>query len=136
MKKIVAAGGLVKNELNEYLMIYRRKMWDLPKGKLDANEDIEQCAIREVEEETGLKNLILGSLICVSKHQYFDKYEKQMVEKDTYWYNMVATKNQTITPQTEEEIEKVEWVAKDNLTPYLQNTFDSIKLVFEKHLEG
>ena len=54
--KIIAAGGLVTNENNELLMIFRRGKWDLPKGKLDKGETIEECAIREVEEETGIGN--------------------------------------------------------------------------------
>jgi 8-oxo-dGTP pyrophosphatase MutT (NUDIX family) len=62
-KTIVAAGGLVFNENKELLMIYRRSKWDLPKGKLDEGETIEECAIREVEEETGVQQIILGKLI-------------------------------------------------------------------------
>ena len=57
--KIIAAGGLVTNKHNELLMIFRRAKWDLPKGKLDEGESIEACAVREVEEETGIKNISL-----------------------------------------------------------------------------
>ncbi len=58
-KPVTAAGGLVENEKGEVLLIFRRGKWDLPKGKLDPGETIEQCAVREVEEETGLKNIEL-----------------------------------------------------------------------------
>src|SRR5687768_2564827 len=49
---VLAAGGLVQNEKEELLMIYRKGKWDLPKGKLDKNEKLEDCALREVMEET------------------------------------------------------------------------------------
>jgi 8-oxo-dGTP pyrophosphatase MutT (NUDIX family) len=70
---IIAGGGIVTNELGELLMIFRRGKWDLPKGKLDEGESIEDCAIREVEEETGVKNLKLGAKLLVTEHEYFDK---------------------------------------------------------------
>ena len=63
MQKIIAAGGVVTNEEEEILLIFRRKHWDLPKGKLDENETIEQCAVREVKEEVGLQEIKLGALI-------------------------------------------------------------------------
>ncbi len=51
--------------MDEILMIFRRGKWDLPKGKLDKGESLEACALREVEEETGLKkNKIRGSPAC------------------------------------------------------------------------
>src|SRR4051812_48020306 len=56
---IRAAGGLVVNDGGEMLFIFRRGKWDLPKGKLEEGEDLEECAVREVEEETGLKNVKL-----------------------------------------------------------------------------
>ena len=58
---IYAAGGIVYNNSQQILMIFRNNFWDLPKGKLELNEKIEDCAIREVEEETGVKELIITS---------------------------------------------------------------------------
>src|SRR5215469_11706824 len=78
MKKIIAAGGLVFNDKNELLMIFRRGKWDLPKGKLDEGESIEACAVREVQEETGL-NVELQSFIGLTYHEYFDKYSEKDV---------------------------------------------------------
>lgn len=125
-KKIIAAGGLVINKKNEILFIFRRGKWDLPKGKLDEGEDIEQCAIREVEEETGLRNIILGSLIKKTYHEYFDTWLKEEVVKETWWYSMKIENEQTLIPQKEEDIEKIEWVNSIDLNNYLANTYSSI----------
>jgi len=75
---IKAGGGIVTNELGELLMIFRRGKWDLPKGKLDAGETIEECALREVNEETGVQNLELGKLIAITQHEYFDVFQQKM----------------------------------------------------------
>ena len=75
-KKIIkAGGGLVLNEKGELLMIYRRGKWDLPKGKLDEGETIEECAVREVMEETGVVNVERGELITIGHHEYFDRFK-------------------------------------------------------------
>lgn len=126
MHIIVAAGGLVVNELNEILFIYRRKHWDLPKGKLDPNESIEECAVREVKEEVGLQNIVLDKFICTSIHKYFDKWIKKKVEKHTHWYIMYANSTEILLPQAEEDIEKIVWVKPNELQNYLEVTFPSI----------
>jgi len=61
---IDAGGGVVMNERDEVLMIFRRGKWDLPKGKCDDGEEIDACALREVSEETGLHQLKLEEKIC------------------------------------------------------------------------
>jgi len=116
---IIAAGGIVINPNKEILWIFRRGFWDLPKGKLDPNETIEACAIREVMEETGISNLVLGDLILTTKHQYHDIYFNSDVEKTTYWYLMTTDQLQEGIPQTEEDIEAIAWVKKTDLAPYL-----------------
>jgi 8-oxo-dGTP pyrophosphatase MutT (NUDIX family) len=131
---IIAAGGIVLNPNNELLWIYRRGFWDLPKGKLDPNETIEACAIREVMEETGIADLELGALILTTTHQYHDNYLNTHVEKTTYWYAMSTDILQEGIPQTEEDIEAIAWVKKDALTPYLEKTYDTIKEVIEAYL--
>ncbi len=131
---IIAAGGIVMNPNKEILWIFRRGFWDLPKGKLDPNETIEACAIREVMEETGIDHLVLGELILTTKHQYHDKYLDTQVEKTTYWYAMTTDLNQDGIPQTEEDIEAIAWVKKEALTPYLEKTYDTIKEVLEAYL--
>ena len=131
---IIAAGGIVMNPNNEILWIFRRGFWDLPKGKLDPNETIEACAIREVMEETGIDHLVLGDLIFTTKHQYHDTYLNTQVEKTTYWYAMTTDTLQNGIPQTEEDIEAIAWVKKEALTPYLEKTYDTIKEVIEAYL--
>lgn len=129
LKPIKAAGGIVVNPNNEILMILRRGYWDLPKGKLDPNETIETCALREVMEETGMQNLKIKELLLTTKHQYHDPYLNETVEKTTYWYKMTTSILQEGAPQTEEDIEAVAWVKMDALAPYLDKTYDTIKEV-------
>jgi ADP-ribose pyrophosphatase YjhB (NUDIX family) len=135
MKKIIAAGGLVTNTDENILMIFRRGKWDLPKGKLDKGETIEECAVREVEEETGLKNIILGDFLLVTEHQYFDQWIKEDVLKKSHWYKMNITDEQKLVPQTEEDITEIKWVNKDELAKCLLNTYPSIIEVINKYLE-
>jgi 8-oxo-dGTP pyrophosphatase MutT (NUDIX family) len=131
MTPIIAAGGIVVNPNKEMLWIFRRGFWDLPKGKLDLNETIEACALREVMEETGISNLVLGGLILTTTHRYHDIYFNSEVEKTTYWYKMSTDQLQEGIPQTEEDIEAIAWVKKEDLAPYLAKTYDSIKEVME-----
>ena len=131
---IIAAGGIVMNPNQEILWIFRRGYWDLPKGKLDSNETIEACAIREVMEETGISHLILGKLILTTTHQYHDKYLNKEVEKTTYWYSMTTDTLQDGTPQTEEDIEAIAWVKQSDMAPYLAKSYDTIKDVMEAFL--
>ena len=131
---IIAAGGSVVNQNKEMLWIFRRGFWDLPKGKLDPNETIEACALREVMEETGMSNLVLGDLIMTTTHLYHDMYLNTEVEKTTYWYKMTTDQLQDGIPQIEEDIEAIAWVKKADIAPYLAKTYDSIKQVMEVFL--
>ncbi len=132
-KGIVAAGGVVFNENGELLLIYRRKKWDLPKGKVEENETIDMAAVREVEEETGLKNVELGEEIYIPSnqfhttyHTYFNSKGKRIL-KTTYWYYMSCNgEAQHLKPQLEEDIEEVRWVNPQHIASYLNNTFLSI----------
>jgi 8-oxo-dGTP pyrophosphatase MutT (NUDIX family) len=130
---ITAAGGLVQNNDGAILMIFRRGFWDLPKGKLDAGELISECAVREVKEETGLQTLTLGPFICKTTHAYFDTWLQKDVIKETHWFAMTASalKPELLIPQTEEDIEKIEWVPVLELPPYLHQTYPTIRSVFD-----
>lgn len=135
MQKIIAAGGLVVNENGELLFIYRRKHWDLPKGKLDKNETIEECAIREVKEEVGIKNVKIVCFLYKTEHQYFDKWIQQEVIKETHWYLMKTKSTEKLYPQLEEDIEKIEWVNTLKMDKYLNNTYPTIIKVIDVYLE-
>lgn len=130
-KKIIAAGGLILNENREVLMIFRRGFWDLPKGKLDEGETVEQCALREVKEETGLKEVELIKFITVTQHEYFDIHSGTDVLKETHWFEMRAISRQTLIPQTEEDIIGIEWVDEGKIKDYLQKSYTNIQRLFE-----
>ena len=133
MEKIIAAGGLVENEDKEILLIFRRGKWDLPKGKLDEGETIEECAVREVEEETGLRSIQQGELIEVTLHNYIEKGTE--IEKETYWYAMKVEGEQNLVAQTEEDIEDIKWVKESELPVYLANTYNNIIDIIEKYFD-
>lgn len=127
-REVNAAGGLVENRRGDYLLIKRDGLWDLPKGHQEVGEDIKVTALREVQEETGVDDLSLGDLICVTDHCY--KRNGIWHLKHTWWYRMYYLKPLDLTPQTEEDITKAAWVAKSSLPPFLKNTYPSIKEVF------
>ena len=131
---ITAGGGLVFNEKDELLMIFRRGSWDLPKGKLDAGETIEACAVREIKEETGLKEVVIGKFIGITKHNYFDKYIGKEVIKESHWYLMTSNSSNTLHPQTEEDITEIKWVSIADLQAYLGNSYPSIVEIITKYL--
>ena len=131
-KTLIAGGGLVFNEKGELLMIFRRGKWDLPKGKLDNGETIEHCAIREVKEETGLINVIIGEFIDVSFHDYFDTYLDEEVIKETHWFAMKAIGGQKLIPQLEEDITEIKWVSELELKKCLLDSYDNVVEIIKK----
>ncbi len=129
---IDAAGGMVFNERNEVLLIYRNNTWDLPKGKVEKGETIEEAAVREVMEETGLQKVNIFSPVDVQKcgnvtyHTYMHPVKKKVMLKTTYWYIMHC-QTQSVIPQTEEGITEVRWVPIDDLPKYEVQTYGSIR---------
>ena len=122
---IEAAGGIVQNDKNELLFIYRLGKWDLPKGKAEAGEELEACALREVEEETGITHLTLQKKMGQTYHTY-NAYGKHFL-KTTHWYYMTCSAKQKLVPQTEEDIADIKWVQPENIAEQLKNTYPSIK---------
>ena len=128
--EVNAGGGLVENRRGDFLLINRNGLWDLPKGHQDPGEDINVTALREVQEETGIEELSLQELVCITDHCY--KRNGIWHLKHTWWYRMLDNKPIDLTPQREEDISKAAWVAKSSLPPFLQNTYPSIVEVFRE----
>ena len=126
---IEAAGGLVFNKDGDILMIFRNGKWDLPKGKLETGESIEECAIREVEEECGISGLIIENKIKDTYHTYI--LEEENILKKTYWYKMNTDFNGELMPQIEEGITKVSWVEKDHIAEKMRNSYSNISDVLD-----
>ena len=122
---IEAAGGIVQNKNKELLFIFRRGKWDLPKGKLEENETIEICAAREIEEETGVTNLILKHKIGETYHIYEEN--KTMILKTSHWFYFISNGQQHTKAQTEEDISEVKWVQTRNIKEPMANTYQNIK---------
>lgn len=126
----VAAGGLIINPEGEILLMFRRGKWDLPKGKQDEGESLEECAIREVQEETGLQHIALGEKITETYHYY--PLKEQKVLKHTHWYKMQFTGTELTVPQIEEDIMDIQWIKPENLGKYLKFSYNNIMDVFTK----
>lgn len=105
-----AGGGVVQNQQNDILAIYRLGYWDLPKGKQEKGESIQQTALREVQEETGIQQLTLGNYLCETYHTHRSRKGKRILKHST-WFKMQSNDTHLV-PQTEEDIERVEWLSK------------------------
>ncbi len=127
-RSLKAAGGVVKNSSEQTLMILRNGRWDLPKGHLERGESLEQCALREVEEETGIKAITLGEKILETQHAYI--LHQEWAIKTTHWYAMQSDCKQT-KGQSEEGIERVEWCDKEQTAENLKSTYPTIREVFK-----
>jgi 8-oxo-dGTP pyrophosphatase MutT (NUDIX family) len=124
-----AGGGLVYNKKGEVLFIFRNGKWDLPKGGCDKEEEIEDCSIREVEEETGVTNLKISKKLQKTYHVF--KRNGVYRLKVTHWFEMTTTFEGTPIPQENEGIEKVAWLNKAQIKEALTNSYENIKLLFE-----
>jgi len=125
---IEAAGGLVENDKNEMLLIYRLKHWDLPKGKIEKDELPYESAKREVEEECGISVDIVEKQVASTFHIY--KMNNRFYLKKTFWYPMKYTGTKELVPQSEEDIEKAVWVKKSEIQKYLDYMFLGIRELF------
>ncbi|WP_430811483.1 MULTISPECIES: NUDIX hydrolase [unclassified Carboxylicivirga] len=127
---ITAAGGLVINPNNEYLIIHRLGVYDLPKGKTEAGETFRKTALREVEEECGLSDLAIRHPLLSTFHTY--RQNGVFYLKETAWFFMDYFGFEVPTPQSEENITKAEWMKKEELTKVYKSTYPSILEVFNK----
>lgn len=125
VKVIKAAGGLVKNPDSKYLFIKRLGKWDLPKGKVEDGEEMHEAAVREVEEECGIKVDSLGTKIVSTYHVY--TLRNELILKKTNWYKMAVNSVPNLTPQLEEDISEAKWVSTKDMEPIRENTYPLIK---------
>jgi 8-oxo-dGTP pyrophosphatase MutT (NUDIX family) len=128
-KRIDAAGGVVKNKENKVLFIFRLGKWDLPKGKVDNGETLEQAALREVEEECGISKLKITGKLLTTYHTYSLKGKN--IVKASHWYGMTTTDNTPMKPQTEENITDARWVSPGEIPLLLKEAYPSIEEVLQ-----
>ncbi|NJY64261.1 NUDIX domain-containing protein [Salinimicrobium sp. CDJ15-81-2] len=129
---VTAGGGMVLNPKNEVLFIYRNGRWDLPKGKVEKNESIEAGAIREVEEETGVKNLKISKFLLTTYHIFQRKGRYRL--KVTYWYEMTTDYSGELIPEEKEGIKKVKWKDMEKAQKALKKSYANIKLLFPEEV--
>jgi len=133
--EIPAAGGLVINNERSLLFIRRLGVWDLPKGKIEKKETPESAAIREVEEECGVSGLKIIRPLDSTFHIYRSPYlnfPHNLVLKETKWFLMSCKNQQSLVPQTDENIEEVRWFPIDELDNVRRNTYSSIRDFLDK----
>lgn len=129
-KIVEASGGVVLNERNQILFIFRRGSWDLPKGKIEPRETRREAAKREVMEETGISNIQLDKKLLVTKHTYRTKSDKRCI-KLTHWYLMFG-KKQKLVPQLEEDIERTEWMTLEKFYSKKRKVYANINNVLDE----
>ncbi len=130
LKLVIAGGGLVYNDNKEILFIHRNGRWDLPKGKIEKKEDIEDCALREVEEETGVKGLTITRPLKITYHVF--KRNGKFCLKETFWFEMRTSSTETLTPQKKEGIKKAKWLNFEKAQKALDKSYENIKMIFPK----
>ncbi len=131
---VEAAGGVVQNQANELLLIYRLGKWDLPKGKIEVGENRAEAALREVEEECGLLDINLGAVLPTTYHTYV--LRGQRILKPTYWYKMTTTYKGKLVPQTEEDISAVRWVPIAEAQSLMKESYASIAELMRVYWAG
>ena len=125
---VIAAGGKITNSKSETLFIYRNDKWDLPKGKAEKNEQLPQTALREVKEETGIKEVSINKPLDITYHIFRRNNEYRL--KVTYWFDMFSDYEGIFFPQLDEGITDVKWVKKADLEEIKINSYPNIRLLF------
>lgn len=125
---VIAAGGKITNSKSETLFIYRNDKWDLPKGKAEKNEQLPQTALREVKEETGIKEVSIIKPLDITYHIFRRNSEYRL--KVTYWFDMFSDYEGIFFPQLDEGITDVKWVKKADLEEVKINSYPNIRLLF------
>ena len=130
---IEAAGGLVVNQLGEYLAIERLGRWDLPKGKIERGEGREEAALREVSEECNLNQLQLLRPLIRTWHGY--TYSGQQILKTTHWFEMRVAGRPDLKAQEEEQITQAVWMEKTEFEQCMMNSYPAIHSLTSAYIE-
>lgn len=130
---ITACGGIVQNKEKELLFIYRRNKWDLPKGKLEKGESPEECAMREIEEETGIGQLTLKEKTGTTYHIYEE--DGKQILKENHWFYFTTKSHQQPVPQTEEEITEAKWFPTRDIKVPMDNTYPAIREIMHEFFD-
>lgn len=130
-QKIDASGGLVKRK-KDYLLIKRKGLWDIPKGKIEKGEDSETAALREVEEECGIHGHKITGKLCTTYHVM--KYKKRPALKRTFWYMMKYSGTKSTAPQRKEGITKAKWMPEEYMLAIRGRTYGSINEVLDQYV--
>ena len=125
LPNVIAGGGKVLNTYGQILFIFRNGKWDLPKGKTEISETIDQTALREVEEETGIKGLQITKPLEITYH-IFKRNNKYQIKK-TYWFEMFSDYTGDLKPQLSEGITKVKWIGPNKLKKVKKNIYANIE---------
>ena len=122
LPQLYAAGGLV--QCGGYaLLIRKHRLWDLPKGKLDyPGEPYEQCALREIAEETGLNPALLTLRAPLLRSSYISYYAIGPVNKTVQWFllDYGGALADPLQPDVSEGIDQCRWVALGELADTLR----------------
>jgi len=127
-EQVIAAGGIVSNG-HEILMIRKNDFWDLPKGFVDQDENIEQCAYREISEECGISGHVMDHKLMDTMHTY--EYEGQLVLKKSHWFLFQYSGTKKTTPQRDEGILEAKWIPEKDIDGLLEKCYSSIRDVLE-----
>ncbi|HPF96949.1 MAG: NUDIX domain-containing protein [Flavobacteriaceae bacterium] len=125
LPNVIAGGGKVYNDKGEILFIYRNDKWDLPKGKAERREPIDKAAVREVEEETGVKGVEIVKPLEITYH-IFKRNGRNKI-KITYWFEMHTSYDGPLQAQENEGITDVKWLNTDEISAALENSYANIK---------
>jgi 8-oxo-dGTP diphosphatase len=124
--EVRAAGGVIVRDDGRIAVVHRphRGDWSLPKGKLDPGESWEQAAIREVEEETGVRARIVGEL---HPTRYRDNKGR---DKLVRWYRMEVDDEGVFVPH--DEVDELRWLTPEEARDLL--TYDHDRALVETNV--
>lgn len=134
--QIISAGGIVFNSLGQVLIAQNSRpdgRWQFPKGHVEPGQTIEEAALREVEEETGIKAKIIDK---VGESEYSLTFDKQTRPKKVTFFLMEYLSGDT--DDHDDEMAEVGWyeVAEALMMINHTNQKDLLKRALEMRANG